>query len=589
MAVSNLVTNRISTEKTTMKTTFSFISYSALLLLLTLNLQLSTFAQGSAFTYQGRLNSGTNPANGSYDVSFALFGASSGGSAIGLPVTNTAMAVSNGLFTTTVNLGNVFTGTSNWLELAVSTNGANAFFTLAPRQQLTPTPYAIFAESANATNLVGTVPSANLSGVALRAGGNVFTGQQTITGGSVGIGTITPAKQFDVTGTATGVGAGASIDPSIFVRINNTASDGNTSSPDFAGIGFGRNSTQQAIVGGTFGNDFLDFYTGGLLTGPKMRIDFSGNVGIVTNHVLEFAYGLAGKEANAGKIGYERFSADSLDIVGAGTAVSSRKVAFFAQGGATFDGNVSATGFTSSSAAATSSFAGKVGIGTTTPETALQVGSYGNPDTYLTVSTAGGNNYRAGIDLRHFNSGYGWTLLSDERDSSFRLLSHFADTNGITRLWVDRFSGNVGIGKTNPATLLDVAGDVTCTAINITSDRNAKEEFKPVNAREVLAKVAHMPITEWQYKQQADARHIGPMAQDFRNAFTLGQDEKHISVVDEGGVALAAIQGLNEKVDEKDIRIQEQAAKIQELSRTVSELKMMVEQLGQKMSRPGAK
>ena len=96
---------------------------------------------------------------------------------------------------------------------------------------------------------------------------------------------------------------------------------------------------------------------------------------------------------------------------------------------------------------------------------------------------------------------------------------------------------------------------MTCVACNITSDRNAKEGFTPIDAREVLAKVAALPITEWQYKTQAGARHIGPMAQDFRDAFSLGHDEKHITTVDADGVALAAIQGLNEIVKEKDAEL----------------------------------
>ena len=62
-------------------------------------------AQGTAFTYQGRLNNTGSPANGSYDFTFTLFTASSGGMAIAGPVTNTATVVSNGLFTTMVNLG----------------------------------------------------------------------------------------------------------------------------------------------------------------------------------------------------------------------------------------------------------------------------------------------------------------------------------------------------------------------------------------------------------------------------------------------------------------------------------------------------
>lgn len=106
------------------------------------------------------------------------------------------------------------------------------------------------------------------------------------------------------------------------------------------------------------------------------------------------------------------------------------------------------------------------------------------------------------------------------------------------------------------------AGNVYANGVLLTSDRNAKELFKPVDNQAVLAKVAALPVTQWNYKQdQADVQHIGPMAQDFQAAFGLnGGDDKHISVVDEGGVALAAIQGLNQKLEaetkEKDAEIQ---------------------------------
>ena len=145
-----------------------------------------------------------------------------------------------------------------------------------------------------------------------------------------------------------------------------------------------------------------------------------------------------------------------------------------------------------------------------------------------------------------------------------------------------------GTNGTADITLDGSNGNITCVAVNITSDRNAKQDFAAINPRQVLAKVAALPITEWQYKQEADARHIGPMAQDFSSAFALGADDKHISVVDEGGVALAAIQGLNQKLDEKDARIQAQAEEIQSLNQTVSQLKKMVEELGQKVSQSGA-
>src|SRR5215469_9615814 len=108
------------------------LSRLALLALLILCSEFSSaLAQGTAFTYQGRLNAGGSAASGSYDVAFTLFATNTGGVAIAGPVTNSAVGVTNGLFTTMVDFGNVFTGESNWLEIAVSTNGANAFSPLS--------------------------------------------------------------------------------------------------------------------------------------------------------------------------------------------------------------------------------------------------------------------------------------------------------------------------------------------------------------------------------------------------------------------------------------------------------------------------
>jgi len=139
----------------------------ALLALSTFNAQLSTcFAQGTAFTYQGRLNTTNGPASGTYNLTFSLFNTNTSGTAVAVPVTNNAIVVTNGLFTVTIDFGpGVFTGQTNWLQIGVETNGASTFTTLAPRQQLTPTPYAIYAESANAAALSGTLPLAQLPGV----------------------------------------------------------------------------------------------------------------------------------------------------------------------------------------------------------------------------------------------------------------------------------------------------------------------------------------------------------------------------------------------------------------------------------------
>jgi hypothetical protein len=125
----------------------------------------AVLAQGTAFTYQGRLNSGASAANGNYDLTFSLFNVSSGGSAVAGPLATNAVAVSNGLFTIALDFGpGVFNGPGYWLEIGVRTNGGGAFTTLAPRQQLTPSPYAIYSENVAASGISGTIPAANLGG-----------------------------------------------------------------------------------------------------------------------------------------------------------------------------------------------------------------------------------------------------------------------------------------------------------------------------------------------------------------------------------------------------------------------------------------
>jgi hypothetical protein len=124
---------------------------SALLALSGLNSTPSTAqAQGTAFTYQGQLNTGGAPAAGSYDFIFALFNNSQDGSQLGPSLTNSAVGVTNGLFLTTLDFGGgLFTGSSCWLDIGVRTNGAGAFTELAPRQPVTPAPYSIFAGTAS--------------------------------------------------------------------------------------------------------------------------------------------------------------------------------------------------------------------------------------------------------------------------------------------------------------------------------------------------------------------------------------------------------------------------------------------------------
>src|SRR5690242_21044175 len=108
----------------------------------------SVFAQGTAFTYQGLLTTSNGPVNGTYDLTFTLWDSVSGGSQVGNSITNPGWNISGGQLTMPLDFGASFSGMPLWLEIGVRTNGVGAFSTLSPRQPLTPTPYAIYAESA---------------------------------------------------------------------------------------------------------------------------------------------------------------------------------------------------------------------------------------------------------------------------------------------------------------------------------------------------------------------------------------------------------------------------------------------------------
>jgi Alpha galactosidase A len=125
----------------------------------------SAVAQGTVFTYQGTLNDGDHPATGVYDLTFTLYDSTNQpGNIVGGTITNLNVRLANGSFVVPLDFGNVFDGTSRWLQIGVRTNGAAGFAALDPRQMVTPVPYAIF--SGNTTNLLGPLSTANLAPVA---------------------------------------------------------------------------------------------------------------------------------------------------------------------------------------------------------------------------------------------------------------------------------------------------------------------------------------------------------------------------------------------------------------------------------------
>ena len=109
--------------------------------------------------------------------------------------------------------------------------------------------------------------------------------------------------------------------------------------------------------------------------------------------------------------------------------------------------------------------------------------------------------------------------------------------------------------------------DVIANIASGISDRNLKEGVATIDPKDILDRLVSVPVQSWNYKfQDASVRHIGPMAQDFAEAFGVGESDKRINMIDANGVAMAAIQGLFGL-------LQEQKEQLESLRSEVAELK----------------
>jgi uncharacterized coiled-coil protein SlyX len=131
------------------------------------------------------------------------------------------------------------------------------------------------------------------------------------------------------------------------------------------------------------------------------------------------------------------------------------------------------------------------------------------------------------------------------------------------------------------------AGQSAWTTI---SDRNVKKNFQAVDTVAVLDKLAAIPIQRWNYKWERDddVPNIGPMAQDFKAAFYPGRDDKGISTLEFDGVELAAIQGLNRKVEQQRAELQVKQSEIDGLTRRLAALETTVQKVSEQLDQSKA-
>lgn len=175
----------------------------------------------------------------------------------------------------------------------------------------------------------------------------------------------------------------------------------------------------------------------------------------------------------------------------------------------------------------------RLGVGTSNPVTPFHLSAPGQTQFLFESTSAGNPRYNFKID------GLGRLVISKLGTSGAEMII--------------RESDDMGGGTT-----MTVNGSVTADAHIVASSRALKENFVDADASAMLAKVVDMPIQQWEYIDDPnDTPRIGPMAEDFYAAFGVGSSDKHLSVTDVTGVALAAIQGLHAEVESRDERIAE--------------------------------
>lgn len=203
---------------------------------------------------------------------------------------------------------------------------------------------------------------------------------------------------------------------------------------------------------------------------------------------------------------------------------------------------------------------GYVGVGTATPSAKLSVIGDSATETDVQIFVENLNTVTPG-PLKLFQ-------LKNNGNVKFSMIPSATDEWAFnatpTEFRVSKqLSGNIEM-------LVTDTGNMTITGtLTQGSSRDIKHDIVNVDSQEVLDKVLALPISTWSYNNDKGVTHLGPMAEDFYQAFSLGATDKGIASIDTGGVALAAIKGLNEIVKSKDQEIDVLRSELAELKELV--------------------
>ena len=476
----------------------------------------------SAFSYQGQLRKNGAPVNANCNASFGLFDSATGGAQIGGTVTSPTLRVANGLFTIPLDFGSTFNGEARWLETSVGCGETQA--TLIPRTALRPAPYAFALPglytrpNLTSPNIVGGHSNNSISstvyGSVIGGGGwggspnTVLESLATIAGGGGNTASglaaaIGGGSGNNAGGVAATIGGGQiNTSDGLFATI--AGGNGNIASGGASFVGGGGNNTASgafASIGGGSGNTASG--VGATIPGGASNV-------AVTNTL---AAGLQAKAMHPGAFVW----ADATYADFASTAPNQ----FLIRAA----GRVGISGYAGSIAPTAQLHVESNDLNVLALKSTNTVGTWAN----LNNTAAGGKT---------------WSLVS----------SGPGNGEGAGKFLI--YDGNttiMALTSGNQKILMSDGANETSGVWTNSSDRNLKANFAPVDGQAVLAQIASLPLSSWNYKSDDPAiRHIGPMAQDFYTAFNVGNDNTHIGTVDTAGVALAAIQALDQ--ENKELR-----------------------------------
>ena len=470
----------------------------------------ATLAQTTGFTYQGRLTDGGTAANGNYDLQFALFDSLSGGTQVGSTQTLNTVAVSNGVFTVSLDFGaNAFPGASRFLEIGARPAGSGSFTPLTPRQPITSTPYAVRslnAASADSVPASGVPPGSGnyiQNATSPQSSSNFNISGNGTAGGTLSGNLVNATTQYNLNGSRILSNAGTG---NLFAGLN--AGAANTSGFRNTIIGSGAGLTQTNASENTFiGFEAGKVNTVGVNTFVGTRAGLSNTMG-GANAFFGAAAGITNTEG--GRNAFFGFQAGLTNStgnnntligsnadVGSGNLTNATAIGAEAQVGASNAlvlGGITGVGFGTDT---------NVGIGTTAPTAKLSV-----------IAT--------GADARvlHLGIERAWVFKQLGTGAATALELTGDDPNNNNKNFIINTAGNVGIGTTSPTATLSVNGTANKPGAG-SWDNFSDERLKKIKGRFTSGLKTVLQLQPLRYEYKADnalglnssGEHIGFSAQ----------------------------------------------------------------------------